>query len=92
MKRILENLLNFAAEDLREERWLSREEKQKYIIARKHRGQQWDELWAQLEGEQKRILGKYGENSLVVEALDEQMFFCQGLAIGVKLALACLRE
>ncbi len=91
MKDVLDALLSFAAGDLRTEQWLSKEEQQEYVMARKHRGQQWDELWMQLEGEQKRILKGYGENSLTFEALEEQLFFCQGFAIGIKIAIACLR-
>lgn len=90
MKDVLEALLSFAAEDLRAEHWLSEKERREYELARKHRGEQWDELWAQLSGKQKSVLQGYGENSLVFDALEEQLFFCQGIAVGVKLMLACL--
>lgn len=83
-------LLSFASEDLRAEHWLSEEEQREYATARKHCGQQWDELWAQLDEAQKGILNGYGEASLVLNALEEQLFFCQGVALGVKLMLACL--
>lgn len=90
MKDVLETLWGFAAEDLRAEHWLSEEKRREYVMARKHRGEQWDELWKQLSGKQESILKGYGENSLVFEALEEQLFFCQGVAIGVKLMMACL--
>lgn len=90
MKDFLEALLSFAEDDLRVEHWLSEEERREYAMARKHRGEQWDMLWEQLSRNQKSLLAGYGENSLVFEALEEQLFFCQGVAIGVKLVLACL--
>lgn len=90
MKDHLEALLSLASEDLRAEHWLSEEGQREYAMAREHCGQLWDELWEQLSEEQKGILNRYGENSLVWNALEEQLFFCQGVALGVKLMLACL--
>ncbi len=61
MKDVLDALLSFAAGDLRTEQWLSKEEQQEYVMARKHRGQQWDELDAAGGGTKTHFEGLWGK-------------------------------